>query len=676
MFGKLKSILLIILAFSAFSTITSQSSHNGIREFEIKNPDFKVSPHTGMNREHWKDAALFMLEGAFSYVKTIDDPMQFPKQHDITYPRNEGQVPTEKLEGLSRTLFVASPLLKENPVLSINGIKVAEYYQHQIQNLLDPEHPSFIRHRSRNGGPSQILVEFGALAISLFTAPEVLWEPLPQDKKDALAAVMMSYADGPTVGSNWRFFNIFVMSFFHEQGYPINEPLLKKYLDESLAAYRGYGWYNDSPAYDYYSMWAFQMYGILWAEFYGDEYMPDYAEKFLKNFSDLKDNYSYLFDREGRMIMWSRSISYRYAAATPFMLMGLENDPDTNWGWMRRISSGNLLQFFNHPDFMEDGVPTLGFYGPYEPAVQMYSCRGSVYWGGKVFLGLVVPADHPYWTSVENEGPWEKDLKKNKVYNKFQPGSNMLTTNYPNIGASEVRAWCHETVAGDWQKFRSTENYNRLSYHSEFLWQADGKNGEVAMNYVVKNNKSEWEALRLYTFKGYDNGVYRRDAVLETNRDLHFQLADITLPNGILRVDKVTSPNDIELRLGHYALPEFNQPIKKSVKRIGKFTLHIIDNGEYQLAMVADPLAWEDVEFVDTKDMHPESDRSTLINVKAKVKANSPQYLMSLMLWKPTGEKFKSSDLKAYKYFLSVKDKDIEQQLKKDNSKKLHSITH
>lgn len=641
--------------------------------FKIVNPDFRLSPYTGMNRQHWKDAALYMLEGAFSYVNDIDDPMQFPKQHEITYPRNEGQVPTEKLEGLTRTLFVAAPLLKEDPNLTIDGISVAEYYRHQILNLTREGHPSFIRHRARNGGPSQILVEFGALAISLFTAPEVLWDPLSQEDKDRLAAVMMSYGDGPTVGSNWRFFNIFVMSFFKTQGYPINDGLMREYLQKSLEAYRGYGWYNDSPAYDYYSMWAFQMYGILWAKFFGDEHYPDYAAQFMKNFNDLHDNYPYLFARDGRMIMWSRSIAYRYAAATPFMLMGLENDPRTNWGWMRRISSGNLLQFYLHPEFMEDRVPTLGFYGPYEPATQMYSCRGSVYWGGKVFLGLLVPEDHPFWTARENEGPWERDLKRNRVYNKFQPGSNTLTTNFPNTGASEVRAWCHETVAGDWQKFRSTENYNRLAYHSDFLWQADGPNGEIAMNYGIKNANNQWEVLRLYTFRSFKDGVYHRDAVLETNREIKYTLNDIPLPNGTLRVDKLVSPVNSQLRLGHYALPEMGQPIKTSIRRIGGNEVYIIDNGIYQLAMAVAG-GFSGMEFTATTGLNPESDKSTIITAFTPVEAGKEHALISVMLWRKSGERFKASDFRAFNQF--VKSQDPFGLLQKNNLKLFRSVTH
>ena len=614
--------------------------------FQLKQPDYKLSPFTGMTRKHWKDAALYMLEGAFGYIKNLDDPMKFPKQPGVSYPRDNGQIPTEKLEGLCRTLFVAAPLLKENPGLVINHIKVADYYRHQICNLFNPNSASFIKPRSKNGGPSQNLVEFGALAISMTAIPDVLWEPLSRGQKDSLSAVMMSYGDGPTVDSNWKFFNIFVMSFFKNQGYPVNEKLLVEYLDKTLNHYRGEGWYNDNPAFDYYSMWAFQMYGVIWAEYYGNRYYPEQAKKFMINFSDLKDYYPYLFSRDGKMIMWGRSISYRYAAVTPFPLMGFENDPKTNYGWMRRIASSTLLQFFQHSDFMKEGVPTLGFYGAFEPAVQMYSCRGSVYWGGKVFLGLLVPEDNPFWKAVENEGAWETELEKGKVYNKFSKGTNILITDYPTIGASEIRAWCHATVAGDWQKFRSTENYNRLSYNSAFPWQADGENGEVAMNYVIQNNKNNWEPLRLFTFKKFVDGVYYRDAVLETNKNVCLQLADFPMPNGILRVDKVISPDAVKLRLGHYALPQLQGEISQEIRSVKGHEVRIISNGVYQLALVS-VSGWEKMETVQSKGLHPESLTSEVLNVSDTYfpGKNHQKIYCTLMLWKKAGESWTNDEL-------------------------------
>ena len=641
--NTLRSILTALWLVSAMSVMAQVATptHQIEPTFTIPTPNYKVSPYTGLDRQGWIDAAEYLLDGAFTYIRDIDDPMYFPKQFDKTYPNNPGQIPTAKLEGFCRTLFLAAPLLRENPDLTLNGIKVADYYRHQLLNLINPNSPSYIKHRAPNGGPSQILVEFGALAISLSTAKNVLWDPLTQAQKDELAATMLSYGNGPTIGSNWMFFNVFVISFFKEQGYEVNDWRMEDCLKKLLALYRGEGWYNDAPAYDYYSMWAFQMYGPIWAQMYGHFY-PEYAAQFMKNQADLIDNYPYMFNAEGRMNMWGRSIPYRFGAVVPLALLGYQDNADINYGWMRRIASSTLLQFLQHPALLEDNVPTLGFYGPFEPAVQIYSCRGSVYWCGKAFLALLLPADNPFWTAKENNGPWDKEFKNNKVYNKFQPATNLLITDYPNVGGSEMRSWCHETVAKDWQKFRSSENYNKLAYHTEFPWMADGKHGEVSMNYATKNGKGQWEVLRLYTFKSFEEGIYRRDAVLETDDKVAYRLADIPLPNGVLRVDKVSVPNPTTIRLGHYTLPKIDGKsfsIENS-KKVPEAT--IIGNGEYKLATV--PLyGWDATTVHYPVGLHPVSDQCSLIMSEKAV--NGEHIMVTLHLWKKGKKPFSHKEL-------------------------------
>ena len=619
--------------------------------FHLVQPDYKLSPLTGMTRQHWLDAATYLLDGAFSYIHTPDDPMHFPKQPGKSYPTDGKPNKTENLEGLCRTMFVAIPLLKENPDLVLNGIKVGDYYRQQLRNMSDPSKPGYIQHLK--GGPSQTLVEFGALALSLTVMPEIIWEPLTQKEKDDLAALMLSYGNGPTIGSNWRFFNIFVMSFFKDQGYEVKDGYMDELLQKSLAQYRGYGWYNDSPAYDYYSMWAFQMYGMIWAHYYGEKFNPEAGRQFVSNFRDLVPNYPYMFAEDGKMNMYGRSITYRIAAAVPFPLMGWLNDPSINYGWMRRIASSTLLQFLENPALMEDRVPTLGFYGAFEPAVQIYSCRGSVYWMGKAFLGLLLPADNPFWTAIENNGAWEKELQSGKVYNKFMEGSNTLVTNYPNSGTSEIRAWCHETVAKDWQKFRSTENYNKLSYNTAFPWMADSPDGKVSMNYAVLNDKQEWEVLRLYTFKKFEDGIYYRDAELETNPEIKFRLADIPLPNGILRVDKVSFPLTTELRYGHYSLPELESPIVTKEQKAGGYTAYCMDNGAYQTALI-NLQGWSEVEFVQTEGLHPVSNKCSVIN--AVTTHSGDKVFITLQLWKKSGKPFTKKELTPVKSFKQTGD--------------------
>ena len=609
--------------------------------FTVWQPDYQKSPYTGMTRQHWIQAGEYLLKGAFNYIHTLDDQMYFPKQLDKTYPRNTGEIPVAKLEGLARTLFVAAPLLKDNPELEMNGIKVADYYRYQLINISNPESRSYIPHRT--GGPSQTLLELGSFPISMKAAQEVLWNPLTKKQKDSLAATMLSYGEGPTIGSNWMFFNVFILSFLKDQGYAVNESYLESNLQKLLARYRGEGWYNDAPAYDYYSAWAYQTYGPIWAEMFGKKQYPQYARQFMENQHDMVDNYPFLFSRDGRMNMWGRSICYRFAVTAPLSLYEYDKSGNVNYGWMRRIASSTLLQFLERPEFLEDGVPTMGFYGPFAPAVQIYSCRGSVYWCGKAFLSLLLPENSNYWSATENNGPWEKELKKGEVYNKFQQGTNLLITNYPNCGGSEMRSWCHETVAKDWQKFRSTENYNKLAYHTEFPWMADGKNGEISMNYGTRNKKGEWEVLRLYTFKSFENGIYRRDAVLETDSTVKYQLADIPLPDGILRVDKVTVSEPAEICLGHYSLPRLDSDIKETGFMVGKQNIPVLSNGKYELAMI--PLTgWEKTYTVYPEGVHPVSEKCALNMVSDQL--SGEKIYVTLQLWKKNEKRgFTSKEL-------------------------------
>ena len=650
-FSKMTKGLLLFVFLVSLNANPSLSQAKNDSVFHLVKPDYQLSPLTGMTRQHWMDAATNLLDGAFSYIHTLDDPMRFPKQPGKSYPTDGKFNKTENLEGLCRTMFVAIPLLKENPDLVLNGIKVGDYYRQQLRNMSDPSKSGYIQHLK--GGPSQTLVEFGALALSLTVMPEIIWEPLTQKEKDDLAALMLSYGNGPTIGSNWRFFNIFVMSFFKNQGYEVKDGYIDELLQKSLAQYRGYGWYNDSPAYDYYSMWAFQMYGMIWAHYYGEKFNPEAGRQFVSNFRDLVPNYPYMFAEDGKMNMYGRSITYRIAAAVPFPLMGWLNDPSINYGWMRRIASSTLLQFLENPALMEDRVPTLGFYGAFEPAVQIYSCRGSVYWMGKAFLGLLLPADNPFWTAVENNGAWEKEFQPGKVYNKFMEGSNTLVTNYPNSGTSEIRAWCHEAVAKDWQKFRSTENYNKLSYNTAFPWMADSPDGKVSMNYAVLNAKQEWEVLRLYTFKKFEDGIYYRDAELETNPEIKFRLADIPLPNGILRVDKVSFPITTELHYGHYSLPELESPIVTKEQKAGGYTAYCMDNGAYQTALI-NLQGWSEVEFVQTEGLHPVSNKCSVINVATT--HSGDKVFITLQLWKKSGKPFTKKELAPVKSFKQTGD--------------------
>lgn len=604
-----------------------QKSENGWRDsrsvdeltnkkiFEVKNPDLTLSPFTGMTRDHWKQAAEYLLSTAFQYVSDIKEPFDLPKQEGKSYPRDPGGVATARMEALCRTMFLAGPLLKENPDLTLHGVKVGDYYLYQMASFLDPDSPIFLPEKRGRGNGGQKLVELGGLAVSLLMAPEVFWYPLPQETRDRLAAVFKTYAEGGTINMNWRFFNQCLLSFLHKEGYQVNMKYMEELLHANLDAYVGDGWYHDSPLLDYYSMWAFQMYGPLWAESFGRKYYPAEAEQFMKHLGDIPKQYPYMFGRDGKMQMWGRSITYRMGAAIPLALTGLLNSTDIDFGWMRRICSGAILQFLQNPDFIaEDGLPNLGFYDHFEDCLQHYSCRGSVFWMGKLFLALYMPADNPFWTQRETEGAWAK-MKATAPHQVYSEKAKTLTTDFPALGMAEFR----NVFKRNNGFYYGLENYNRLAYNSALPWQSDGKNGEVAMSYVVEGTDGRWLQINSYRGNGLnENGWFCRTAEMQDDATVTVNLTEKVTADGVSRVDQVNTSGPRKVRMGFYALPELDMPIVTTETKVKGKKAITIDNGVYALTTVLTG-GWAGIEVVRCHDLHPETDNSAVVNLTAIV---------------------------------------------------------
>jgi hypothetical protein len=53
------------------------------------------------------------------------------------------------------------------------------------------------------------------------------------------------------------------------EGYPIDHEIMLDHAQAILAYSVGDGWYRDGHSFDYYSCWAFNVYGPLWNLWYG-----------------------------------------------------------------------------------------------------------------------------------------------------------------------------------------------------------------------------------------------------------------------------------------------------------------------------------------------------------------------------------------------------------------------
>lgn len=101
-------------------------------KFEPKNLDFTLSPYTGMTRKSWIEAGIYMLEGVLCNLPSEDSPCVVPRyETEVTYPNKNTpawKVQAEYFEGITRTFFIAAPLIKDNPDIEIGGIKLRDYY--------------------------------------------------------------------------------------------------------------------------------------------------------------------------------------------------------------------------------------------------------------------------------------------------------------------------------------------------------------------------------------------------------------------------------------------------------------------------------------------------------------------------------------------------------------------
>ena len=98
--------------------------------FKAQTTDFTLSPYTGLTRDSWIEAGIYILEGCFNNIASIDDPVVMPrKDKEISYPHlkdSESEQAVQRLaeifEGLTRTFFISSVIIHERPDLTINGI--------------------------------------------------------------------------------------------------------------------------------------------------------------------------------------------------------------------------------------------------------------------------------------------------------------------------------------------------------------------------------------------------------------------------------------------------------------------------------------------------------------------------------------------------------------------------
>ncbi len=627
--------------------------------YSVDNPDFEHSPFTGMTRQHYIDCAKYILTRAFKHVKSFDEPIVFPTiPGSKSYPLPddpEWRHRSHEWEALERTFTVAGPLMHVDPEIEINGIKLRDYYKRHLYNALTPGHRNSLPlPEDLPDATYQFTCEFGGLTKTLLLLPDVLWPWFSKKEQDEMAATISKWGHHRTTQNNWRLFNICALSFLKKNGYEIDDELLKSHLLWVASYHAGDGWYLEQT-YNYYTISLFVVYGTIWNRAFGDKFYPEIAGVLEESFQELMKTYTNFFGRDGFINMWARSICYRLwiAGGLPVSFM-LKDGAPLDPGFARRLCSGSLLQFTGKPEFFHNDVPSLGFYGHREYAIQSYSCPASPFIMFLPFIALALPEDSPFWTAKENEGFW-KDLGRDSqraVLSK--PG--LVLVNHGSTGTSEI-------VSG--KVYDDDHNYSKLAFNTHFPWEdynpAGGTSQEYSfrsldprdlsgadINFYLTGKKVENSAEKnsafvtsqSILFNGVREGVLYRQLIMRkppyNGVGYIIDLAEITVPGGVIRVDRCRLAFEHEMTLGHYGLPHFGGK-KAEIEKFGEGTkAGLIASVPGRKVALMTYSGWDKLCVLVEEGRNAEADESTVLYAYRKRAAKNPamELMVSVMLHK------------------------------------------
>ncbi|HSH19660.1 MAG TPA: DUF2264 domain-containing protein, partial [Draconibacterium sp.] len=639
------------------------------KAFEIENPDFSLSPQTGMTKQHYIDLAKYLLERAFTHVESMEDPISFPTVPGKTYPQPNApdwRYRSAEFEALERTFTLAGPLIHVDPKTEIKGINLRDYYCLHLYNALTPGHANSLPlPEELPDSTYQYTCEFGGLFKTLLLMPETIWSHFSEEQKDEMVVTISKWAHHRTTQNNWRIFNIITLSFLKKYGYEIDDNLLKDHLLWVASYHSGNGWYLEQT-YNYYSISLFIVYTTIWNRTFGDEHYPEIAGIIEKSAQKLMESLTGFFGRDGYINMWSRSICYRTWVSGAFPVAFMLNDKTLlDPGLARRLCSGSLLQFVTREEFFDNEIPSLGFYGQKEYMVQNYSCSASPFLMFLPFICLALPDDSPFWTATENEGFWEKIGTDSRQIVLENPG--LVLANHGKTGTSEI-------IPG--KVYYDDPNYSKLTYNTHFPWEDHNPQGGTSMEYSFRSldprdvrgddvnfyltgaalsNSSDknktYSTSQSMVYNGVENGVIYRQAIMRKppNNGVGYiiDLADIIIPGGVVRVDRSRLAFEYELTLGHFGLPHINgkKPIINQFEDGDKKVITAAIEGR-QVALIS-YRGWDELNNMTHNNRNAEAEESTVIYAHKKRMAKNPamELMITVMLHKMENSEWTDEEL-------------------------------
>ncbi len=332
-----------------------------------------------------------------------------------------------EMEAFARPLWAIVPMLAGN-CESVGPIWAN--WREGIINGVNPEHPEYW---GEVEDYDQRLVEMAVFGMGMALAPEEFFFSLPETAQKNLWAWLdqINHHDMPK--NNWTFFRVLVNMGFMVCGQPYDAERLEKDFAMIEEHYEGDGWYFDYfNQREYYTMWAFHFYGLVYARVMGER-DPQRSAEFISRGKLMAKDFACWFDETGEALPYGRSLTYRFAQGAFYAALALAEaeTPEFTYGMMKHLLLSNMRKWFQKPIFTRDGVLTIGYNYPSLLMAEGYNAFGSPYWAMKSFAALALPEDHPFWQA--------KEERYDAPPVSRQPHARMLVTR--SVDSSHVMAY-------------------------------------------------------------------------------------------------------------------------------------------------------------------------------------------------------------------------------------------
>ena len=351
-----------------------------------------------------------------------------------------------QMEAFARPLWAIVPMLAGDcPAVD----RLWPAWREGIINGVDPAHPEYW---GEVGDYDQRLVEMAVFGMGMALAPEKFYFSLPQKAQDDLYAWLDQINRREMPPNNWVFFRVLVNMGFIVCGRPANEARMAADFALIEEHYEDGGWYYDYvDQRDYYTLWAFHFYGMVYARVMGAR-DPERSKTFVERGRQIAKDFICWFDREGEALPFGRSLTYRFAQGSFFAALALAEGEteEIDYGVMKRLLLSNLRRWARKPIFTRDGVLTIGYGYPNLLMAEGYNAPGSPYWAMKSFACLALPEDHPFWQAQERDARtpgMSRQVHARMLIARSADGSHVMA--YPAGGH------CHEHAHGEakYEKF-------------------------------------------------------------------------------------------------------------------------------------------------------------------------------------------------------------------------------